>query len=388
MPDIKESVGVGGRNQTHDVALVQAMLRIVKDAKQQPYLGADYDGVYGEVTRKAIVRFQDDHKLAQPPQPPLVLLPPPQKQNLLPQPFWQPLIPPAQQLLNKDLSGLVKPGGTTINKLSAMLPADAKDLRIIPNTKTVYVAGVGTDATASAKAIRADEGLEATFREKVAKLVDLMFERHKIVLWIAPQGGRRDFAQQAALPANVTQAGPGESNHNFGRAVDIGFRGLRWITGAGAIKKDADWLNALEKASPAKSNDLWAARNKIAVDELKLFKTSLAGDVVHLQAYDDANVSMTRSLAHLLSTVGTMQWQRGYKCNLGGNTFHAVGTAKAIWGEQATVTKQMVATAWTEAKGKPFAANDVTEQQVAAMRTKLKGDFELADQSWKEWVPK
>lgn len=39
MPDIKDSVGEGGSNQVHDVALLQAMLRVVKDAKNAPYLG-------------------------------------------------------------------------------------------------------------------------------------------------------------------------------------------------------------------------------------------------------------------------------------------------------------------------------------------------------------
>ncbi|WP_046241434.1 peptidoglycan-binding domain-containing protein, partial [Delftia tsuruhatensis] len=64
MPDIKDSVGEGGSNQVHDVALLQAMLRVVKDAKNAPYLGVDYDGSYGAQTRAALERFQNDHKLA------------------------------------------------------------------------------------------------------------------------------------------------------------------------------------------------------------------------------------------------------------------------------------------------------------------------------------
>ena len=64
MPDIKDSVGEGGRNLAHDVALVQAMLRVVKNAKGTPYLGGNYDGVYGPQTKAAITSFQTENKLA------------------------------------------------------------------------------------------------------------------------------------------------------------------------------------------------------------------------------------------------------------------------------------------------------------------------------------
>jgi hypothetical protein len=35
MPDIKDSVGEGGTNNTHDVAMVQLMLRLVKNAQSK-----------------------------------------------------------------------------------------------------------------------------------------------------------------------------------------------------------------------------------------------------------------------------------------------------------------------------------------------------------------
>src|SRR5256885_6934208 len=35
-------------------------LRVVKDAKNAPYLGVDYDGSYGAQTRAALERFQND----------------------------------------------------------------------------------------------------------------------------------------------------------------------------------------------------------------------------------------------------------------------------------------------------------------------------------------
>src|SRR5256885_16917319 len=100
MPDIKDSVGEGGSNQVHDVALLQAMLRVVKDAKNAPYLGVDYDGSYGAQTRAALERFQNDHKLA-----PAKAAP------------GQPQAGGAKEAL-----GLAAAGGATVAKLSGMLP--------------------------------------------------------------------------------------------------------------------------------------------------------------------------------------------------------------------------------------------------------------------------
>src|SRR6267142_870050 len=116
MADIKDSVGEGGANAVHDVALVQAMLRVVKNAKQQPYFGGDYDGVYEKVTKAAIENFQADQKL----------------------------IPPT----GKDGKTLLAIGGPTIQKLNAMLPATHKDLWIVAATKTVFLVPPAADATA------------------------------------------------------------------------------------------------------------------------------------------------------------------------------------------------------------------------------------------------
>lgn len=38
--DIKDSVSEGGRNAVHDVAMVQLMLRVVKNAQGAPFLPA------------------------------------------------------------------------------------------------------------------------------------------------------------------------------------------------------------------------------------------------------------------------------------------------------------------------------------------------------------
>ncbi len=353
MPSITASVGDGAANKTHDVALVQAMLRVVKNAKSAPYLTGDYDGSYGGTTKDAIVAFQKDNAKA---------------------------IQAGQQ--GKEKEGVVDVGGTTLATLAAALPVTHKELRIIPNTKTVYLEAAATDAKASAVAIRGDAEFELTFRNLLASLVDTMYAQHRIALWITPTGRRRTFAQQAAETA--TYAGPGESNHNFGRASDIGYRGFRWIQGDGAIKKDADWLNALEKVSRPKANALWDARDAVAAT-MPLYR--LQFERIHLQLFDQATVNNPRSLVKLLNTVGKAKWETGYKSDFGlGGALFAVGTAKQIWAGNATVSKADLANALTAKTKKLVKEIDIKAQQIVDTQKALKADFEAADKNWIKWV--
>ena len=358
MPTITGSVGEGAVNKTHDVALVQAMLRIVKNAKGSPYLSGNYDGAYGKFTKGAITAFQNDHSKT---------------------------IQAGQK--GKEKVGVVDAGGVTLATLSAALPATHKELRIIPNTKTVYLEGSSTDAQASANAIRSDAEFENTFKTLLAKLVDTMYADHKIVLKLTPTGRRRTFAQQAA-EVN-TKAGPGESNHNFGRAADIGFKGFSWIQGDGTVKKDADWLNALEAAKAAQASALWDARDAIA-KTLPLFPLNF--ERVHLQLYDQSTFSNINSLVNLLNTVGKMKWAKGYKCDFGlGGAFYSVGTAKQIWAGTAPVTKIDLAAALTAKEAaakskKVFKVADITQKQITEIQKALKADFEAADTNWVKWT--
>lgn len=418
MPDIKDTVGEGGRNLPHDVALVQAMLRVVKNAKGHPYLAGSYDGAYGGGTKAAITTFQKEHGLAAAP----TVAPPPVKG-----PGMAPKGPPSGAGLKlpfpggvqgtlagiagaaasmasavasaaaaviaaalQDKLGHIKAGGATMLKLNAMLPADSKDIRIIEGTKTVYWPGSPADADTHAKNIEADANLEPGFRVSVAQLVRLMYERHKIVLSLTNTGGRRTFQKQYDLvtqPDPPTQAGPGESNHNFGQAVDIGYKGWKWMRGDGRPEVDTWWLNDLAKVSGAKAREMWDARNKIAFDEIGLNPSALKGDLIHIQKFSDAKVSMRRSLADLLTRVGTMKWEHGaggYKCDLGGGgkTFHSVGTAVQIWSGQASVSAAEIAAA----TGVPVAK--VKQSDVKAMREKLKADFVAAETNWVKWEAK
>lgn len=357
MPEITGNVGEGAENKTHDVALVQAMLRIVKNAKGLPFLGAAYDGSYGVVTKTAIVAFQTAHaKTIQ------------------------------AGTAGKEALGVVAKGGTTFTALAAALPATHAGLRVIPSTKTVYLEGADADAKASANAIRADALFEPTFRNLLAQLVDTVYAEHKIVLKITPTGRRRTFAQQAA--EINTKAGPGESNHNFGRASDIGFKGMRWLRGDGSIKADDDWLNTLHTTSPAKAAAFWDARDALA-KKLPLYR--LGFERVHLQLYDQSTFSNINSLVTLLNAVGASTWSKGYDCDFGlGGALHPVGTAKQIWAGAATVSKNDFAAAMTASEAakskKVFKAADITAAMVTATQKALKADFEAADLHWIKWT--
>lgn len=325
MSEIQDSVGEGAKNHGHDVALVQAMLKVIKNPKGTSYLTSNYDGIYGKDTKGAITAFQQDNKI----------------------------IPadPIQAVAMADKLGFINKNGPTMAAINKLLPDSHKNVTIIANTKTVYLAGDAKEAAASALSLRADNNLDPNFRSNVAQLVDEMYKTHKIVLTTTSDGRRRSFAEQAPIVPPNSYSGPGESNHQYGRAVDIGFRNLRWIKGDGTVYQDTDWLNGLENISSSKANAFWDARDAIAVKKLGLFRLTM--ERIHLQNFNDGTVSMARSLASLLTAVGKTKWQavpaprnNKYKSDLGyGKGFFLVGKAIQIWNGNADVTAAMLASA-------------------------------------------
>jgi hypothetical protein len=391
MPDIKDSVGEAASNKVHDVALLQAMLCVVKNAKGVAYL-TDYDGKPGPATKAAITAFQTD-------------------QNLIAKPGAAKADAGAL-----EKAGYVGKGSATLAKLVAALPADFKDMMIIENTSTVYLPGSEADAKASVTSINATADIDPAFRGKVAQLVNLMYSTHKIVLSVTGSGGHRTFQKQYEMQLQSpgsTKAGPGESNHNFGRAVDIGFKSFQWIKTGGTIAVDDWWLNVLtkkekDKVGNLKAQDLWKARDAIAVKgPPQLFNSILPGDTIHLQSFDD-HLPNDRALADLLGRVGKLKWQaehkpnapRRYNSDLGfGGKMFTVGTAKDIWTLSATVTKGMVAQAKTDAlmnaaklKGPaalkavvPVKEADIKAADIVNIRKALKDDFVAAEKNWPQW---
>jgi hypothetical protein len=132
-------------------------------------------------------------------------------------------------------------------------------------------------------------------------------------------------------------------------------------------------------------SELWALRNAIAFDELGMFKSEKPGDTIHIQRYSDDNISMTKSLAKLLDTVGTMRWRKahpGYECNLGfnGGVWHNVGKSTEIWDQTGPLQK-----AWIAA-GRNVPPSAVTDADVRAMRQALRAEFEAAEAGRDRWV--
>jgi len=382
----------------HDIALVQAMLRVVKDAKGGAYSG-DYTGTYDAATKTAIIAFQTDQKLIAAP--------------------GATLDPAAAAKLDK--TGLVGQNSATLKALSKALPATHKDMVIIEGTKTVYLPMAAASAASIAATIGAKIDLDPMFRANVATLVNQMFADHKIALSIPGDGWNRDFAAQAVVAKAGTGVGPGESNHQYGKAVDIGFQGLKWVAADGTIKADNFWLDAA--AMPLdKRLAFWAARNKIAFAGLGLFKTNKPGDFIHVQAYSDTGVSYGRSLALLLQTVSPngMKWKavlggkaNQYKSDFGlGGALFQVGSALTIWGGAANVTKPDLVTALNAklavdttfkvetffglppAPVKPGAPPppvlndaDIKPSYIATMKTRLQAEFKTANAKRDKWKP-
>ena len=398
MVAITKTVGDMGINTGEDVALVQLMLRVVKNDKGQPYFGGSYNGVYDQALKTAILAFQQDQKPAAAKTPAAFA----------------------------EKPGLIAPSSKTLTALISRLPTDLKDIRIIPGTKTIYVEGKQSLATSSAAFIRMDKNLNSDFRTKVAQLVEGMYEKHKIVLDVVPlTGRRRDFAAQASVSKN-TNAGPGESPHQFGRAVDIGFKEFRWVAGDGAIKIDSYWLDARDLPMPQRM-EMWAARNAIAFKQLDLFKTNLAGDYIHVQGFADESVHAGKSLAKLLeassptkskwSFAGRVERKNLYNVGMGLGTAVNVGSAIKMWEGEAVVNKADLAKALNAklaidpsfsiekffgvaekpvpaitqaavpAKAAPLTEVDIKPDYLKHLQKLLKAEMLAADQGWDSWVP-
>lgn len=401
---ISGAVGNGGANNVSDVALVQAILvKIVRPAATGraagPYL-ASYDGAAGQGTTDAITAFQTDNGLL-------------------------PANGAAPAANARTTAGQVAPNDATWTKLLEKVPADFADMRVLAGAKTVYLAA--TDAVKQARLTAAGNlTFTSAFLLKVQATINKMYADHGIAVGVCPQGDRRTFQEQYALRTSgrgVTNAGPGESNHNFGGAADMGFKGLRWLRANGTVcENEGWWLAELDKVGGGQSDKFWAAL-RTAGTSIGAFRGPI-GDKPHLQNWNDAGVSMAASLAALLTASGTMRWtgRRGaYSCDLGlGGALIPVGNAVQIWSRQATITAADIqrlreaAAARPGARagaavppraaqrngpavaaGRPNVAGPtttppggaaVTPAEVAAMKQALRGEFDRADANWRAWT--
>lgn len=390
MVTITGAVGPNQANAREDVALVQAALKLLPAANGQPFLAGNIDGGYGNQTQGAINAFQATNAADAAPAP----------------------------------AGVVLPGGATMAAINAALPANRTDLRVLPGQRTVYIGRPAADATAAAATIRTHVGLRQNFRMRAADLVTAFHATHGLVLSITNNGARRTFAEQAAISPPASYAGPGESNHQYGNAVDLGFNGTEWLQRNGTVVSDNHWLSALEGVSSAASAAFWDARDAVAlVGPYSFFRLSF--ERIHLQDFDQNTTSSGRSLAAHLSNSGQWAWQTAhynsttrdwhYKCDLGGvnGTLVTVGTANQIFAGNATVTAAEITSAgWVRPAaagatppvaqgpagtpavqgqagptGPQAASPPITLTDIAAVKAALQAEFQAADTNWAAWTP-
>lgn len=408
------SVGEKGANAISDVALLQAILlktqRVATATSPAGSYLASYDGICGDKTKAAIRAFQTDHVFVS---------------------------SDGTQSAAKPnaTAGLVAPNDATWTKLLEKLAADFADMRVLAGGKAVYVAATPVQLQARTAAANALTFAPA-FRTKVLACIDRMHALHGIAIGVCRQGDRRDFQTQYDLLTSgrgVTNAGPGESNHNFGMAVDLGFEGLRWLQGNGTVtENETSWLHRLDpnQSLIAEALRFWDALRTVGTSAAVGAFRGPAGDRPHLQNWNDAGVSMAARLADLLTRSGTMRWAaaRGaYTCDLGlGGDLTPVGTAAQIWNRQATLTiaelTRLRAAQAARAAGqqRPGAAGappgrpplpaqpprpgapmqagnpqpagarlpPVNQADVVAMQRELRRQFELADANWQAWTPR
>ncbi len=418
---ITGSVGEGGTNEKHDVALVQAiLLKTTRAAAPVPSSGtylATYDGIYGKDTLAAIRSFQNDHVFVS---------------AQLKQSVGNP----------NATAGLVVPNDATWTELLLKVPAEFSDLRVLTDGKTVYVAATDSQRDAMLAAVG---GLTFAFefRTRVVACINQMHALHGIAVGVCRDGDRRTFQTQYDLFTSgrgVTNAGPGESNHNFGMASDIGFAGLRWLRSNGAVvHNETSWLHQLDPLQHGTSPEavlFWDALRTVGTSAAVGAFRGPVRDRPHLQNWSDAGVVMAARLADLLQRSGTMRWAAAhgaYQCDLGlGGALYAVGTAAQIWNSRATITAAMLTQAraaaaaravrapanaaaaeavrraavsaaarTTQARQVPAGRQQnrqpmppvrstppATAADVTAMRRSLRDQMDLADANWEQWRPR
>jgi hypothetical protein len=381
-------VGTGQTNRKHDTALVEAALKLITDAKSKPYYAGSIDGSFGNAVTTAITRFQTEKM----------------KGTTIP----------------ATDTGKVLAGSATETALKTELPKDVR-LGALPDTKVVYRAADGMDLSNANTDLAKVPGLQPTFLKSLADLNDKFWDGDKLVLGVTKSGGLRTFQQQNDLDPASTKAGPGESNHNFGNGCDFGFIGFKFLTPGGAWQNDDFWLNALAKLGLSKA--FWDRRNTY-FPGLNLFPSALAGDLIHIQAFDDTKVIMRKSLAALMSLVGpNCFWEHSgasgaqYQADLVfADTKFPVGTAKQIWSGSAPVSAAELAAALeagrakrnatggstllpsqetiyvqfagaTRPTTKAWTAAQITSAQLTLMRNLLREDIRAAETGRASWRP-
>lgn len=408
MQTLTGSVGENGANKISDVALVQAILLKIQRAVTNttptvPYL-TSYDGICGSKTIAAIRAFQMDHVFVTSDGGACADNP-------------------------RATAGLVAPGDASWERLVEKVATGFSDMRVLVGGKTVYVAATAAQLEKKISATNVFTFIPI-FRTKVIACINRMYDLHGIAIGVCREGDWRSFQTQYDLLTSgrgVTNAGPGESNHNFGMAADLGFEGLRWLQSDGTItENETSWLHSLnpnQKVLGPEALKFWEVLRAVGVSaEVGAFRGP-ENDRPHFQNWDDSGVIMPVRLADLLTRSGTMRWSarapRGlpaiYSSDFGmGGDLYSLGTAAQIWNRQATVTVDVLARARTAQAARlgyqrpgvsqvgthnrslqlmnpPQSTPNllpITQTDVITMQRELRRQFELADANWQEWTPR
>jgi hypothetical protein len=147
--------------------------------------------------------------------------------------------------------------------------------------------------------------------------------------------GYRTFAQQGTIDKTKTNAGPGESFHNYGIAVDLG--AIDWVDADGKSHTKDFWLETMGgidkyKGFPAK---IWAKRNELGGNKLHV----LSFEAIHMQSMPSGSLgsdALVKTLNEACSQLKDTTWsyrhvKGGYECSLGSaNKFTNVGTSQQM----------------------------------------------------------
>ena len=184
--------------------------------------------------------------------------------------------------------------------------------------------------------------LRSNFKKNIEKIIKEMHDLgFALGVMESAKAGYRTFQTQNDIDPTKTKAGPGESFHNYGLAVDLGV--LNWVDDEGQSYNDF-WLgkmNAIEKYKGF-SAKIWQKRNSFCGSNVH----SLSFETIHLQGVPkdkSGRSALVECLNKAAANLNDSSWKykkasnKKYECNLGtANTWKNVGTAKQMWSENAT----------------------------------------------------
>jgi hypothetical protein len=180
--------------------------------------------------------------------------------------------------------------------------------------------------------------LRAGFKKDIVAVIQGMHDLGIAFGTNTPTSGYRTFAQQLTIDKSKTNAGPGESFHSYGVAVDLGV--LDWVEEDGTSHKKDFWLETMRKDIPKYkgfNEKIWAKRNELGGSNLHI----LSFEAIHMQSMPSGALganALAKTLNEACSQLGDTTWsyrriKGSYECSLGSATkFTNIGTSEQMLG--------------------------------------------------------